>query len=200
MGGLPTTVTLRHGDPTHDAPTKLGFHRFLAEKLNEPSPTPEQEANDPQAADAFYARGVTWLRENTRNAKKFDVLFNENVNYGFRRNLFGLKLPGFLLNAFIVLVCLAIFWQRSPVDWSKRIQRQAARRRRDRGSTCFVSRVVRDGEESVFNAAHIYARQLLLSVHSPHLNKAAKGKPTTVKPTTSKPTRRAKTETEKNGT
>jgi hypothetical protein len=32
--------------------------------------------------------------------------------------LLGLKLSGFLLNAFIVVVCLAIFWHRWPVDLS----------------------------------------------------------------------------------
>lgn len=58
------------------------------------------------------------MRENTRNTKKFDVLFNENVSYGFRRNLLGLKLSGFLLNAFIAIVCLCIFWRRWPVDLS----------------------------------------------------------------------------------
>ena len=118
MGGLPTTVTLRHRDATYDAATKAGFHKFIAAKLDQPAPSPAEETADPQAADAYYARGVTWLRENTRNSKKFDVLFNENVSYGFRRNLFGLKLPGFLLNALIVLVCLAIFWRRWPVDLS----------------------------------------------------------------------------------
>lgn len=32
--------------------------------------------------------------------------------------MLGLKLSGFLLNAFIVAVCLAIFWHRWPVDLS----------------------------------------------------------------------------------
>jgi len=50
-------------------------------------PAPEQEAADPEAADGFYTRAGNWLRENTRSKKKFDILFNENVTYGYRRNL-----------------------------------------------------------------------------------------------------------------
>src|ERR1700692_3178053 len=95
MGGLPTTVTLRHRDPTYDTATKAGFHQFIAAKLGQPAPTLQQEAADPKAANAYYVRGVTWLRENTRNVKKFDVLFNENVSYGFRRNLLGITISGF---------------------------------------------------------------------------------------------------------
>jgi hypothetical protein len=173
MGGLPTTVTLRHRDPTYDAATKAGFHRFIATKLSDPAPTVEQEAADPEAADAYYVRGVAWLRENTRNAKKFDVLFNENVSYGFRRNLLGLKLSGFLLNAFIVIICAAIFWYRRPVDWSNGFDAKLL--------AVIVIAVLHAGylalfvtEEGVFEAARIYARQLLLSSQSPYLNKPAK--------------------------
>ena len=173
MGGLPTTVTLRHRDPTYDTATKTGFHRFIAAKLSEPAPTLEQEATDPEAADAYYVRGVTWLRENTRNAKKFDVLFNENVSYGFRRNLLGLKLSGFLLNAFIVIICHGIFGYRWPIDWSNGFNAKLL--------AVIVIAVLHASylalfvtEQGVFEAARIYARQLLLSSQSPYLNKPAK--------------------------
>jgi hypothetical protein len=176
MGGLPTTVTLRHRDTTYDAATKAGFHKFIAAKLGQPAPSAEEEAADADAADAYYVRGATWLRENTRNTKKFDVLFNENVSYGFRRNLLGLKLPGFLLNALIVLVCLAIFWRRWPVDLSNGFDAKLL--------AVIVIAILHAAylalfvtEEGVFEAARIYARQLLLSTQSPHLNKPAKVAP-----------------------
>jgi hypothetical protein len=180
MGGLPTTVTLRHRDATYDAATKAGFHKFIAAKLEQPAPSAEEEGADPQAADAYYVRGATWLRENTRNTKKFDVLFNENVSYGFRRNLLGLKLPGFLLNALIVLVCLAIFWRRWPIDLSNGFDAKLL--------AVIVIAILHATylalfvtEEGVFEAARIYARQLLLSTQSPHLNKPAKPAPATRK-------------------
>ncbi|MDB5620423.1 hypothetical protein [Tardiphaga sp.] len=176
MGGLPTTVTLRHRDTTHDATTKAGFHKFFEAKLGQPAPSLDDEKIDPIAADAYYARGAAWLRENTRNAKKFDLLFNENVSYGFRRNLLGLKTPGFLLNAIIVIVCLAIFWRRWPVDLSNGFDGKLL--------AVIVIAVLHAAylaffvtEEGVFEAARIYARQLLLSTQSPHLNKPEKSSP-----------------------
>lgn len=185
MGGLPTTVTLRHRDPTYDAATKSGFHAFIARKLGEAAPSAAEESADPGAADAYYARGTAWLRENTRNRKKFDILFNENVDYGFRRNLLGLKRPGFVLNALIVLVCIAIFWRRWPVDLSDGFDAKVL--------AVVVIAAIHAAylalfvtEEGVFEAARSYARQLLLSIQSPHLNKDSK------KPTARKaPNRRA---------
>jgi hypothetical protein len=173
MGGLPTTTTLRHRDLTYDAETKAGFHAFIATKLTQPPPTAEDEAADAATADRYYARGITWLRENTRDAKKFDILLNENISYGFRRNLLGLKLPGFLLNAAIVTVCLAIFWHRWPVDLSNTFDAKVL--------AVIVIAVLHATylalfvtEAGVFEAARTYARQLLLCTQSPHLSSVPK--------------------------
>jgi len=186
MGGLPTTTTLRHRDDTYDADTKAGFHAFIAAKLAKPAPTREEEIADPTAADNYYARGATWLRENTRDAKKFDILLNENISYGFRRNLLGLKLPGFLLNAVIVAICLAIFWRRWPVDLSNTFDAKLL--------AVVVIAVLHAiylalfvTEAGVFEAARTYARQLLLCTQSPYLG--GQPKPTTArKPRKQKPT------------
>lgn len=172
MGGLPTMVTLRHRDATYDRDTKAEFHAFVAGKLGKPAPTDAEEAADPVAADSYYARGVAWLRENTRDQKKFDILFNENISYGFRRNLLGLKVPGFLLNAFIITVCLAIFWHRWPVDLSNSFGGKLL--------AVIVIAVLHATylalfvtEAGVFEAARTYARQLLLCTQSPHLHRNA---------------------------
>jgi hypothetical protein len=74
----------------------------------------DEEARDQNAADDFYAAAGTWLRENTRDAKKFSILFNENVMYGFRRNLLGLRWPAAILNLIICVFCVALLW---PVTW-----------------------------------------------------------------------------------
>jgi len=86
---------LRHSNATYDAATKARLHTFLSKKLSEPAPSTADEELDPARSRRFYARGGAWLRENTRDTKKFNVLFNENVTYGFRRNLLGLRVPGF---------------------------------------------------------------------------------------------------------
>jgi hypothetical protein len=172
MGGWPTTVTLRHSDPTYDEKTKSAFHAFIAGRLGESAPTKHQEAKDPIGADAYYERGSAWLRENTRDRKKFNILFNENVSYGFRRNLLGLKLPGFLLNASIVIICLLILWLRSPVDFSDAFN--------DKLLTVIVVAFLHAAyllifvtETGVREAARTYSRQLLLSTQSQHLIKTS---------------------------
>jgi hypothetical protein len=53
---------------------------------------------------------------NTRDAKKFPLLFDENVGYGFRRNLFGLKRPALTLNAMVVAICAGLLWHRGALD------------------------------------------------------------------------------------
>src|SRR5260370_17709690 len=94
------------------------MHTFLAGRLNAPAAAPAQEEADSKAADTFYARGGTWLRENTRDTKKFRVLFNENISYGFHRNLLGLRLPGLILNASILIICVATLAHRYPIHLS----------------------------------------------------------------------------------
>ncbi len=90
-GGSPTTQLLRHRDRTIEAVTKRRYHSFLAEKINEPFPNPQQEANNPARADDVYQSGVRWLLNRTRDTNKFGLLFRENVAYGFRRNGLGIK-------------------------------------------------------------------------------------------------------------
>jgi hypothetical protein len=173
MGGLPSITMLRHADTTFDATTKARMHAFLADRLGEAAPTPEQELAASQAADGFYSRAGNWLRENTRNQKKFDILFNENVTYGYRRNLFALKWPALVLNVLIVIGSAAYLWmQFGSLDLVP----------------VFIIAAIHAGYLAVFStraaveeAARTYARQLLLSTEAPNLAKksgaAAPAKP-----------------------
>ena len=67
-------------------------------------PTEEEEAQNPAGADQLYEAAVSFLREATRDTSKFPLVFAENVNYGFRRNLWGLKPYGL---AFAILAAVA---------------------------------------------------------------------------------------------
>ena len=69
-----------------------------------------------KAGDGFYERSGGWLRENTRNVNKFGVLFAENITYGFRRNLFGLKWPALTLNLVLILLCMFFLYRRFPLN------------------------------------------------------------------------------------
>ncbi|RWL01840.1 hypothetical protein [Mesorhizobium sp.] len=111
MGGIPSVTLLRHRDRTIDSKTKARYVDFLASKLGESAPTREQEIEEPGDADHFYERCGTWLREHTRDKVRFEVLFNELVTYGFRRNLYGLRWWGLSLNAIVVAICLWLLYR-----------------------------------------------------------------------------------------
>lgn len=51
-------------------------------------------------AKAFYDRCANWTRDSTRDS---ELLFEDNVSYGFRRNLLGLKPFGLAANATAVI-------------------------------------------------------------------------------------------------
>lgn len=93
-GGIPTTRMLRH----RQAPNRellLARHRMLEQLLpGQRMPTDEEERKDPARADDIYATCIARLIERTRDKKKFRLLFDENCNYGFRRNLWGMKRLG----------------------------------------------------------------------------------------------------------
>lgn len=111
-GGWPTTIWLRHREQHLPPPVLARYHGFFAR--NVPSfvtPTAEQEIADPKAADGMYASGVKWLQERCRG-KAFPLVEKENAEYGFRRNLRGLKPIGVVACLFALLISgLAIAWR-----------------------------------------------------------------------------------------
>jgi hypothetical protein len=98
-GGWPTTLLLRHTSEL-DAHTRQRYHVCLARLVpgNLPFPTAEQERAEPAAADAVYDSAIRWLKEKARG-KDFTMVLRENAQYGFRRNLRGLK-------PFAITICL----------------------------------------------------------------------------------------------
>lgn len=98
-GGKPTTQLLRHRDSRIDSVTKRRYHAFLAAKINATFPDPGQEKCNAAKADEAYQSGARWLLDHTRpdSGKKFDLLFEENATYGFRRNALGVKPLGIIV-------------------------------------------------------------------------------------------------------
>jgi hypothetical protein len=93
----------------------IRYHEKLSRLVPIKMPTLEEEIRDPQAAEAIYESCGDFLRAKTRDKEKFQLLFEENVNFGFRRNLGGMKVPALILNALAVLILLT---QVHP-DWLK---------------------------------------------------------------------------------
>jgi len=92
-GGKPTTQLLRHRDGVIDSVSKRRYHAFLAAKISTAFPDAEQERLDPSKADEAYQSGARWLLDHTRPdmGKQFDLLFRDNIAYGFRRNALGVR-------------------------------------------------------------------------------------------------------------
>ncbi|NQU25654.1 MAG: hypothetical protein HQ567_30575 [Candidatus Nealsonbacteria bacterium] len=106
-GGKPTTQLLRHCSDHLDATTKERYRAVLSAIVPDMSlPTPAEEAADPVKADAKYDSCALFLREKTRDKKAFPLVFAENVNFGFRRNLWGMKPAGIGLSALAVVVAI----------------------------------------------------------------------------------------------
>jgi hypothetical protein len=94
-GGKPSVAMLRNRDQRIDENSKARYRSFLNRQLPDLIfPTGDEEQADPQRADGIYESVTAWLLTQTRDTKVFSLLFRENISYGFRRNLWGLKPVG----------------------------------------------------------------------------------------------------------
>lgn len=91
-GGLPSVDIFRHRDNRLDTITKTRYHRTMASLVKQTKPpTQNQERENPSFADEVYIAWSIYLRTHTRDQKKFPLLFKENINYGYRHNVLGLR-------------------------------------------------------------------------------------------------------------
>jgi hypothetical protein len=111
LGGMPSVVMLRHRDSTFDPATKARYLAFLGRQIKGKPPTDTEEIAAPGSADSFYGRCGTWLREHTRDTRKFRLVFVELVTYGFRRNLYGLRWLGLAVNFIVVGICCVYLYR-----------------------------------------------------------------------------------------
>lgn len=107
--GMPSVALLRHSNATLADPTKKRYHAFLARAVpNYIPPKPEDEAQDSGAADEMYRTATDWLLTQSRDRKRFALVFEENMNYGFRRNLWALRPIAIGLNV-LLIAAISIF-------------------------------------------------------------------------------------------
>jgi hypothetical protein len=105
-GGVPTTRMLSQSLSTIDSTTLKRYYAKLRVLLPDLT-IPEQadEIRNPSAAHEVYSSCILFLRENTRDPKRFPLVFAENVNYNFRRNLWALKPAGIWSAALGTISC-----------------------------------------------------------------------------------------------
>jgi hypothetical protein len=106
-GGKPTTYFLRH----RTSPNKVQlarWHNNLNKLTGEKMPSLNEEESDPDSADQIYDVCIRSLIRRTRDNKKFSLLYEENCNYGFLRNLLGMKSLG-LITSFLSFLILGLY-------------------------------------------------------------------------------------------
>lgn len=95
-GGPPTTRFLRHDNDEFNPATRVRVHDRLR-SLGLDIPTADQEETDGPRALQLYASAVDELRRLTRDTARFPLVYKGNAEYGFRRNMLGLKAFGVTL-------------------------------------------------------------------------------------------------------
>jgi hypothetical protein len=109
-GGSPTNKILCFDNGIISLNTKLRYHEKLQQLCPMPySTSPDFEKTNPNESKDIYRSWTEYLLSKTRDDNKFPLLAKENISYGFRRNLLGLKPYGITL---IIIVFISYFvWQ-----------------------------------------------------------------------------------------
>ncbi len=111
--GMPSVRILRHSDSTLPKPAKLRYHSILSEHTGINAPSTNYERENPQKADEIYLSWSDYLRGKTRNTATYPLVFKENVNYGFRRNLLGIRIFCLIVGFFCLLLIAIRLYQES---------------------------------------------------------------------------------------
>ena len=119
-GGKPTSRLLRSDS---DSPEQAERWRSLLEEFSQIQlPNKEEELADPAKAERIFDVAVKKLIGARRDRKEFSLIFAENCNYGFWRNLVGLKPIGILFSVIGVIFAalpLVLLYHRNGDDFSK---------------------------------------------------------------------------------
>jgi hypothetical protein len=123
-GGCPSIQLFRWSNAEININTKKRYHLKMQSLCRVDNfPNPMVEASDPEAADGVYQAWTKYLISKTRDTKKYALLFNENMSYGFRRNLWGLKPYAITLLTLIMGITYGYFYWISkkfdPRDFGK---------------------------------------------------------------------------------
>ena len=116
-GGKPSVAMLRHRDSRIDRHTKRRWRVWLESRI--PGlvlATAAEEAQCPVKADDGYESATTWLLSQTRDPVRFRLLHAENVSYGFRRNMLGLRPLALGLDVICVVGLSAWMWLRGSFE------------------------------------------------------------------------------------
>lgn len=100
-GLMPAQQYLLPSDNYIDSITKKRYHTFLSQKI--------QSFDISIIDENMAATAVTWLIAQTRDATKFPLIAEENINFGVSYNLLGLKKSGLTLSFLGILINMIIY-------------------------------------------------------------------------------------------
>ena len=89
-GGMPSTKVMRWADKQCSREYKQKMHALVKEKFGILLSSEHEEKSDSDVADKKITEAFLILRNRLRDSKKGSVL-QDNINYGFSRNLFGAR-------------------------------------------------------------------------------------------------------------
>ena len=118
-GGMPTTAYLRHRDQNVNPVVKTRRHQRLQRLVPDVVlPSAAAERDDPADADQRYEAATKVLIQRTRDKEKHHILFQELIDYGFRRNLWGLKPVAITMLALSIAFSLALLFARYHMTYN----------------------------------------------------------------------------------
>lgn len=110
-GGLPSVAALSHRGGIFDRITLARIHAKLAAidpALRFPVDAEDELRNAHRAREVYEAANIL-LRNRTRDLQRFHLLREENISYGFRRNLWAVKSAGIVCAVIGILSVVARF-------------------------------------------------------------------------------------------
>jgi hypothetical protein len=119
-GGKPTTRILRHSTSTNLVILEQRHNKLKKLFPSLKIPNISEESKLPEKADQIYDACVKLLIGKTRDKDKFPLVFEELCNYGFCRNLWGMRPLGITTSIIGLLVSIGFmstnFWiLKSPI-------------------------------------------------------------------------------------
>lgn len=116
-GGFHTSTFLLHTSAERSAAQRRAWRADLERVCGATLRTAAEEAQDRQAAIDEYDLLIGQVRARTRDSATFPLVAEENQNYGFWRNLLGVKKFGVWLSGIGLGVCLALLLMRA-LSWT----------------------------------------------------------------------------------
>lgn len=122
--GIPSVAVFRHRDNRIDPITKARYQKHLSGLVKGTKAlSSKDEAADPLKADQIYTAWSNYLRTHTRDTKRHSLLFQENVSYGYRRNVHGLRALGVVVSTLSSIV--GAVWLRHQHTVNGRVSEEA---------------------------------------------------------------------------